>query len=56
MLKDKREGNLPSVLHIPRLARNMISISRMSAARVHNLFEKDSCKMVQGAMVLMRGV
>jgi hypothetical protein len=34
----------------------MISVSKMSDAGVHTLFQKDSCKMVRGAMVLMKGV
>jgi hypothetical protein len=44
------------VLHIPGLERNLISISKMSDACVHTLFHNDSCKMVRGAVVLMRGV
>ena len=55
-LKDGSRGTLPSVLHIPVLARNLISITIMSDAGVHIVFEKDTCKMVWGAMVLMRGV
>jgi hypothetical protein len=44
------------VLHILGLERNLIYVSKMSDAGVHTLFHKDSCKMVRGAMVLMRGV
>ena len=44
------------VLHILDLARNLIFVSKMSDAEVHILFQKDSCKMVRGAMVLMKGV
>jgi hypothetical protein len=44
------------VLHIPGLERNLISVSKMSDVGVHTLFQKDSCKMVRGAMVLMKGV
>jgi hypothetical protein len=44
------------VLHIPSLERNLIYVSKMSDAGVHTLFHKDSCKMVRGEMVLMRGV
>jgi hypothetical protein len=43
------------VLHILGFARNLISVSNMSDAGVHTLFQKDSCKMVRVAMVLMRG-
>jgi hypothetical protein len=56
MLKDGRSRTLPGVLHILGLERNIISVSKMSDAGVHTIFEKDSCKMVRGAMVLMRGV
>jgi hypothetical protein len=43
------------VLHILCLERNLISVSNMSDGGVHTLFEKDSCNMVRGAMVLMKG-
>jgi hypothetical protein len=44
------------VLHILGLERNLISVSKMSDAIVHTLFHKDSCNMVRGEMVLMKGV
>jgi hypothetical protein len=44
------------VLHILSLERNLIYVNKMSDAGVHTLFQKDSCKMVRGAMVLMKGV
>jgi hypothetical protein len=44
------------VLHILGLAKNLIFFGKMSDAGVHTLFQKDSCKMVKGAMVLMKGV
>ena len=50
------EGTLSGVLHIPNLARNLISVSRMDDAGVKTVFEKNTCKMVRGSMVLMRGV
>jgi hypothetical protein len=56
ILQDGRIRTLPGVLHISGLERNMISIGKMSNARVHTLFQKDSCKMVRGVMVLMKGV
>ena len=56
MLRDGRRRTLPIVLHIPGLARNIVFINKMSNARLHTIFEKDSCKMVHGEMVLMRGV
>eukprot|EP00253_Pinus_taeda_P022478 PITA_22478 len=43
------------VLHIPALARNMISVSKLDDVGVKTVLEKDTCKMVQGEMVLMRG-
>ena len=46
----------PSVLHIPGLARNLIFVSTMGDESVQTIFEKDTCKMVRGAMVLMWGV
>ena len=55
LLRDGRRRTLLGVLHIPRLERNIISINRMSDVGVHTIFEKDSCKMVHGAMVVMRG-
>jgi hypothetical protein len=56
MLKDGRIRTLPGVLHIPKLARSLISISKLDDAGVKTVFEKNTCKMVRGAMVLMRGV
>jgi hypothetical protein len=44
------------VLHILSLERTLIFFSKMSDACVHTLFHKDMCKMVSGAMVLMKGV
>lgn len=47
---------LPSALHIPRLARNFLFVSKMSDTSVKAMFEKDTYRMVRGAMVLLRGV
>jgi hypothetical protein len=55
ILQDGRSRTLPSVLHISGLETNLISISNMSDAMVHTLFQKDTCNMVRGAMVLMKG-
>jgi hypothetical protein len=44
------------VLHIPGLERNLICVSKMSDAGVDTPFQKDTCKMVRGVMVLMKGV
>ena len=55
-LQGGRIRTLPGVLHIPTLAKNLISVSKMDDAGVKIVFEKDTCKMVQGALVLMWGV
>ena len=44
---------LPVVKHIPTLARNLIFVSKLDDAGVKIMFEKDTCKMVWGALVLM---
>jgi hypothetical protein len=56
LLKDGRIRTLPGVLHIPKLARSLISISKLDDAGVDTIFGKNTCNMVRGAMVLMRGV
>ena len=55
-LQGGRVRTLPSVLHIPALARNLISVSKLDDAGVKTVFEKDTCKMVRGALILMQGV
>ena len=55
-LQGRRVRTLSGVLHIPALARNLISVSKLDDASVKTMFEKDTSKMVQGALVLMRGV
>eukprot|EP00253_Pinus_taeda_P015532 PITA_15532 len=55
-LQGGRVRTLPSVLHIPALARNLISVSKLDDAGVKTVFEKDTRKMVQGALVLIQGV
>ena len=55
-LQGGRVRTLPGVLHIPVLARNLISVSKLDDAGVKIVFEKDTCKMVQGALILMWGV
>jgi hypothetical protein len=56
LLKDGRIRALPRVLHIPKLARSLISVSKLDDAGLDTAFGKGTCNMVQGAMVLMRGV
>eukprot|EP00253_Pinus_taeda_P026197 PITA_26197 len=55
-LQGGRVRTLPGVLHIPALARNIISISKLDDAGVKIVFRKDAYKMVRGALVLMQGV
>eukprot|EP00253_Pinus_taeda_P011761 PITA_11761 len=55
-LQDGRVRTLPGVLYIPALARNLISVSKLDDAVVKTVFKKDTRKMVQEALVLMRGV
>jgi hypothetical protein len=47
---------LCGVLHIPKLAKSLIYVNKMDDARVDTIFGKNTCKMVRGEMVLMRGV
>jgi hypothetical protein len=56
LLKYGRIRTLPGVLHIPKLARSLISVSKLDDAKVNTVFGNNTCKMVRGAMVLMRGV
>jgi len=51
-----RVRTLLGVLHIPALEINMISLSKLDDAGVKTVLEKDTCKMVQGELVLMKGV
>jgi hypothetical protein len=55
-LIDGRIRTLPGVLHIPGLAINLISVSRMDDAGVKTIFEKETSRMVRGEMVLLKGV
>jgi hypothetical protein len=47
---------MSGVLYIPCLARNLIFVSKMDNAGVKTIFEKETCRMVRGAMVLLKGV
>jgi hypothetical protein len=49
-----RIRKLPSVLHIQGLARNLIYVRKMYDAGVKQIFEKETCRMVRGAMVLLK--
>jgi hypothetical protein len=54
-LTDGRIRTLPCVFHIPGFTRNLISISKMDYASVKIVFEKETYRMVRGAMVLLKG-
>jgi hypothetical protein len=56
LLKDGRIRTIPGVFHIPKLARSLISVSKLDDASVDTILGKRTYKRVQGAMVLMRGV
>ena len=55
-LQGRRIRTIPGVLHIPALSRNLISIKELDDAGVKMMFEKDTYRMVWGALVLIRGV
>jgi hypothetical protein len=46
LLKDGSIITLPGVLHIPKLARSLISVSKLDDAGVDTVFGKNTCKMV----------
>jgi hypothetical protein len=56
LLKYGRIRTLPGVLHIPKLARTLIYVSKLDDEGVDNVLGNGTCKMVRGEMVLMRGV
>jgi hypothetical protein len=56
LLKHGRIITLLGVLHILDLSRSIICVIKLNDVGVHTLLGKGTCKMVQGAMVLMRGV
>jgi hypothetical protein len=56
LLKDGRIRTLPGVLHIPKLARSLIFVSKLDDAKVDTVLGKGTFKMVRGEMVLKRGV
>ena len=55
-LQGGRIRTLPGVLYILALAINLIFVRNMDDAGVKIVFEKYTCKMVQGALLLMWGV
>jgi hypothetical protein len=49
-----RIRTLFGVLHIPRLAKSLIFVRKMDDAAVKTMFEKETCRMVQGAILLLK--
>jgi hypothetical protein len=54
-LIDGRIRTLLGVLHIPGLAKNLIFVRKMDDVGVKTIFEKETCRMVRGEMVLLKG-
>jgi hypothetical protein len=46
LLKDGRIRTLPRVLHIPKLSRSLISVSKLDDVVVDTILGKGTCKMV----------
>jgi hypothetical protein len=46
LLKYRRIRTLPRVLHIPKLARSVVSVSKLDDARVDTVLGKGTCNMV----------
>jgi hypothetical protein len=47
LLKDERIRTLLVILHIPKLARRLISVSKMEDVGVDTVYGKGTCKMVK---------
>jgi hypothetical protein len=45
-LKLRRIITLPGVLHIPRLAKSLISLRKMDCTGVKTMFDKETCRKV----------
>ena len=54
-LMDGRIITLPGVHHIQRMSKNVISIRKLDDVGVKTMFEKETCQMVRGTMVLLKG-
>jgi hypothetical protein len=55
-IMDGRIRTLLGILHITGLAKNLIYVRKMDDAGVKTMFEKETHWMVQGVMVLLKGV
>jgi hypothetical protein len=54
-LIDGRIRTLPIVIHIPGLDMNLIYVIKMDDAGVKTIFQKETYRMVWGAMALLKG-
>jgi hypothetical protein len=50
-----RIRTLHGVMNIPGLAKIFISVRKMDDAGVKTIFENETCRMVRGAMVFLKG-
>jgi hypothetical protein len=55
-LIDGRIRKLPSFLHIPGVANIFIFVIKMGDGGIKIVFEKETCRMVRGEIVLLKGV
>ena len=55
-LKNGKIRYKPVVLHIPNIERNLIFVGMMDVAGVKTVCGYGGCRIVQGSLVLMRGV
>jgi hypothetical protein len=55
-LIDGRIKTLSGVLHIPGLSINFLFVNKMNDVGVKTIFVKKTCRMVRGAIVLLKGV
>ena len=55
-LIDGRNRTLPGVLHIPGLSTNFIFVRKTYDVGVKIVFEKETCRMVRGEIVFLKGV
>lgn len=52
---DGRVKGIDGVLHIPSLAQNLLSVSKLNDVGVQVTFVHDGCKMTRGSIILAKG-
>lgn len=52
---DERVKILDDVLHILRLTRNLLSISKLNDFGMHVKFDKSGCRLVRGILAIAKG-